>query len=228
MSSGSSSSSSSSSSSHVLLVGCRLRASPAGLVGMHENVFLSDFFSCVSRYFKLARDRLSSAPSPVNAERATAWAILAYLYDFCGNTDKFQESLLNQAAERGSSGVLPVGFAEMFHHKKTVKVCCGEVDTDEVESFCAQVQAPPKLNDAATGPEMYPLVMKSYRTLEQAVYGAAFCRGGTNPCGEGLEDVELGDEGEQATSQLRKPSFEVSDTAILRLKEQRGQFDRLE
>lgn len=41
--------------------------------------------------------------------------------------------------------VVAQGFAEIVDYRMTVKICCGEVDTDEVESFCAQVEAPPEV-----------------------------------------------------------------------------------
>lgn len=37
------------------------------------------------------------------------------------------------------------GFAELVHHRMTVKVCSGNVSVSEVESFCAQQQAPPQV-----------------------------------------------------------------------------------
>eukprot|EP00752_Nemacystus_decipiens_P005054 g4589.t1 len=301
----------------LLIKRCRLSASPAtGLIGMQENVFLSDFFSCVgfmpfttpsyiretmvklmataailqrrgavsnhgdgvrcsdpattgdscsngsgamdssgcifwcavalgalargvpiesvSRYCKLATDGLSSSSRPVNAERAMAWTILGYLYLFCGNTDKFQEyltlseSFVNQAVERGSSEALPVGFADIVHHRMTVKICCGEVDTDEVESFCAHVQPLPELNDAATESELYAFTMRSFRMFEQAVYGTAYSRTATSCCGEGLNDVELNREDERVNPRLMGPSDEVLDAMVVRIKEQQCQFERLE
>lgn len=35
------------------------------------------------------------------------------------------------------------GFAEMVHHRTTVKSCCKDADTGEAESVGARVQAPP-------------------------------------------------------------------------------------
>eukprot|EP00752_Nemacystus_decipiens_P005055 g4590.t1 len=188
----------------------------------------------VSRYCQLATDGLNSSSGPVNAERATAWTILGFLYLFCGNTDKFQEyltlseSFLNHAVERGSSEVLPVGFAETIGHKMTVKICCGEVDADEVESFCARVQPPPELSGTAAETELYKFQMRSFRMFEQAVYGTAYGRNDTTGCGEGLGDVELDREGEQVNPRLIGPSDELLDAMITGIKAQTCHLERLE
>ena len=38
------------------------------------------------------------------------------------------------------------GFAEIVHHRTTVKSCCTDAETGEVGSFGAQVQAPPEVS----------------------------------------------------------------------------------
>lgn len=84
----------------------------------------------------------------------------------------------------------------------------------------------PQLHEAATEPKLYTFVMRSYRMVQQTVYGAAYSAraiaGGHSP-----SDIERGDEGEEVDPRLFGASPEVLDTMIERLKEYSSQFGRL-
>ncbi|CBN75416.1 expressed unknown protein [Ectocarpus siliculosus] len=105
----------------------------------------------VAIYSRLARGALDAYTGPVDAEVAKAWAILAYLYGYMGDTAEFEEYLeladafLTASIEQGSTDMLPAGFAEMIHYKQTVRMQSGNVDATHIESWGARRQHPPQV-----------------------------------------------------------------------------------
>eukprot|EP00903_Cladosiphon_okamuranus_P015990 g14768.t1 len=188
----------------------------------------------VSRYCQLARHGLRSSPDPAHGERAMAWAILAYVYLFCGNTDMFQEymklseSCLHKSIEQGSFEILPLGFAEIVHHRKAIKCCCKDAETGQLESIGDQVQLPPDLREATTEPELYTFMVRSYGMLEQDLYRAAKRRSDIILSGGDSNDVERDKEGEKLKPRLAENSTEMLDTMEARLKQYARLFERLE
>eukprot|EP00752_Nemacystus_decipiens_P005052 g4587.t1 len=126
----------------------------------------------VAIYTQRATDALAQSHSgPADAELAQAWANLAYLYGFMGNSVKFQEYLtlseayLTATIEQGSADRLPVGLAEIIQDR-------GKAETSSnMESFCSrEYHEPPQLNGILTEHEVYRYVQQSFRVYEQALY----------------------------------------------------------
>ncbi|CAM9343803.1 unnamed protein product [Ectocarpus sp. 12 AP-2014] len=258
----------------------KLSASPAtGLVGMQENVFLSDFFGCVgflplttpshirgemvrmmtlstapnrpgashdspeqgqfgtifskdgittgnrlstgpsactfwcavgvgalvkgspvesvANYSRLARDALDAYAGPVNAEVAKAWAILGYFYGFMGDTATFQEylglsdSFLTDSIERGSTDILPAGFAEIVRFKQAVKVYTGNLDAAYIDFLGSRRRDPPQVNPAANEGDLFRYFSQTFAAFEELVFEKACKKSATRrhlsadePCGE--------------------------------------------
>ncbi|CAM9640330.1 unnamed protein product [Laminaria digitata] len=237
----------------VSLKRCRLRPSPAtGLVGMQENMFLSDYFDCVGflpftsqsniretlvnvfagsvsvqqsdsedysttdqhfdaimpadgqlpadpsicvfwcavalgalvkgrpiesveKYSRLAREALVNVSGPPTAEAGRGWAILAYLSDFSGDRDNFHEFVKRANAiicevEEQEDETLPVGLSDLVKHGETIRIYVGDVNKEEVDSFCNQKRPIPQITQAATKGEICKFVMQSYRSFGQALY----------------------------------------------------------
>ncbi|CAB1096251.1 unnamed protein product [Ectocarpus sp. CCAP 1310/34] len=142
-------------------VGALVNGSPVELVG---------------NYSGLARDALNAYTGPVNAEVAKAWAILGYFYGFMGDTTTFQEylglsdSFLTDSIERGSTDILPAGFAEIIRHKQTVKVYAGNLDAAYIDFLGARRRDPPQANPAATELDVFRYVTQSHTAFEQLVF----------------------------------------------------------
>ncbi|CAM9737968.1 unnamed protein product [Ectocarpus fasciculatus] len=130
----------------------------------------------VANYSRLATDALDAYTGPVDTEVAKAWAILGYFYGFMGDTATFQEYLtlsdtfLTASFERGSTDILPAGFAEIVRHKQTVKVYTGNVDAAYIDIIGAGRRDPPQVNPAATELDLYLYVTQSLIAFEQLVF----------------------------------------------------------
>ncbi|CAM9465409.1 unnamed protein product, partial [Ectocarpus fasciculatus] len=135
----------------------------------------------VANYFRLARVSLDSYTGPANPEVARAWTILGYLYGFMGDMAKFEEylgfadSFLAASIKEGSTDMLPVGFAEIVHHKDTVKVCSDNLDPADMESFCARHRDAPQVcvSEAVNDGELYRYVTQSFKVFQQVTYAKA-------------------------------------------------------
>ncbi|CAM9235425.1 unnamed protein product, partial [Ectocarpus sp. 8 AP-2014] len=168
----------------------------------------------VAIYSRLARGALDAYTGPVDAEVAKAWAILAYLYGYMGDTAKFEEYLeladafLTASIEQGSTDMLPAGFAEMIHYKQTVRMQSGNVDATHIESWGALRQHPPQINPAASEGDIYVYVARSIVAFNQMAFektckDSAACehasdhepclenRGGVSPHGNPLQTEEV-------------------------------------
>ncbi|CAM9902765.1 unnamed protein product, partial [Laminaria digitata] len=129
----------------------------------------------VGKYSRLAKEALADVSGAPNAEVARAWAILAYMSDFCGDHDNF-DAFLQRASgilcdvQREGNEPLPEGLSDVVKHGETIKLFVGDLDRKEVESFCYQEQANPQVHEAATEGDICKFVMRSYRSFEQALY----------------------------------------------------------
>ncbi|CBN75415.1 expressed unknown protein [Ectocarpus siliculosus] len=294
----------------------RLNASPAtGLVGMQENVFLSDFFGCVgflplttpshirgemvrmmtlstaphrpdasydsldqgqfgaifsedgittgnqlsagpsactfwcavgvgalvkgspvesvANYSRLARDALDAYTGPVNAEVAKAWAISGYFYGFMGDTATFQEylgladSFLTDSIERGSTDILPAGFAEIIRLKQTVKVYAGNLDAAYIDFLGSRRREPPQVNPAANEGDLYRYFCQASAAFEELVFEKACEKSATRrqlsidePCEE--------DRGGGSSHGADPQAEDVSDAMVTALKDGLIDFGHLQ
>ncbi|CAM9443720.1 unnamed protein product [Ectocarpus sp. 12 AP-2014] len=152
----------------------------------------------VANYSRLARDALDAYPGPVNAEVAKAWAILGYFYGFMGDTATFQEylglsdSFLTDSIERGSTDILPAGFAEIVRLKQTVKVYTGNLDAADIDFLGSRRRDPPQqVNPAANEGDLYRYFSQTFTAFEELVFEKACEKSATRrhlsadePCGE--------------------------------------------
>ncbi|CAM9468849.1 unnamed protein product [Ectocarpus fasciculatus] len=187
----------------------------------------------VANYSRRARDALDAYTGPVDAEVATAWAILAYLYGYMGDTAKFEEylelsdSFLMASIEQGSTEMLPAGFAEMVNHKQTVKVYAGTPDATDIDYLAARRQDPPQINPAASEEDVYQYVSQSLTTFDQVALEQA-CKNSAG-CGESSDDDSclenrVGDSPHGNTL----PVEEVSDAMVAGFKDDLVEFEQLQ
>eukprot|EP00752_Nemacystus_decipiens_P005048 g4584.t1 len=174
----------------------------------------------VACYTQLAMEALAGSSSRApDAEVALAWANLAYVYGFMGDLAKFQdylaksESCLTGSIEKGSDETLPMGFTEILQHREIGNACphnfFEEVDSDvELLLACARQRFHPKLNEAATQPELYQYVMQSIRAFEQAVFLKVVNDNTTYR--KRLEEAELVDAGAEFIGDKGNPSKEMT------------------
>eukprot|EP00904_Undaria_pinnatifida_P005091 jgi/Undpi1/1711/HiC_scaffold_11.g05101.m1 len=206
----------------------------------------------VEKYIRLAKDALANVSGPPNADVARALAILAYMSDFIGETVGWEEKLAfasnnEYASRRVSPSRSGFGFSDVVRHGETIKMFVGDVDRDEVESFCDQKQAVPQISQAATEGEICRYVLQSYRSFEQAVCQNVF---NTRPSARAVEgedepsydkvppdtaDVEFdaGSASRVVTSLMKEQAMEagysgVVDMMIAMLKAHSIRFERLE
>ncbi|CBN75414.1 expressed unknown protein [Ectocarpus siliculosus] len=133
----------------------------------------------VANYSRLARDALDAYTGPVNAEVAMAWAILGYFYGFMGDTATFQEylgladSFLTDSIERGSTNILPAGFAEIIRLEQTVKVYTGHLDAAYIDFLGSRRGDPPQVNPAANEGDLFRYFSQSLNAFEELVFEKA-------------------------------------------------------
>ncbi|CAN0123755.1 unnamed protein product [Ectocarpus sp. 6 AP-2014] len=133
----------------------------------------------VANYSRLARDALDAYTGPVNTEVAMAWAILGYFYGFMGDTATFQEylgrsdSFLTDSIERGSTDILPAGFAEIIRLKQTVKVYTGNLDASYIDVLGSRRGDPPQVNPAANEGDLFRYFSQSLNAFEELIFEKA-------------------------------------------------------
>ncbi|CAM9299056.1 unnamed protein product [Ectocarpus sp. 8 AP-2014] len=132
----------------------------------------------VAKYRHLAHEALTkSYPSSADAEVATAWAMLSYVYGCMGDLARFQEylalseSFLKSATAKGFTDTLPLGFAEVVLPVKIPNASCGQWET---KSLDAEEYVPPQLADVAAEGELYKYIAQSFKAFEQAFQQKAF------------------------------------------------------
>ncbi|CAN0100861.1 unnamed protein product, partial [Ectocarpus sp. 12 AP-2014] len=143
----------------------------------------------VEKYSQLAQAALpKSFSGPADAEVAKAWAMLAYLCGFMGDLARYQEylavseSFFRSCVEHGSTGTLPLGFAEVVKFTEISDSCCGQ--RQKILSS-GDEQAMPQLNEAATEGEIYRYVAQSLKAFEQGSHAIANeqrVKTGETPC----------------------------------------------
>ncbi|CAN0270947.1 unnamed protein product [Ectocarpus sp. 12 AP-2014] len=294
----------------------RLSASPAtGLVGMQENVFLSDFFGCVgffpfttpshirgemvrmmtlstaphrpgashespeqgqlgaifsedgittenrlstgpsactfwcavgvgalvkgspvesvANYSRRAREALDAYTGPVNTEVAMAWAILGYFYGFMGDTATFQEhlglsdSFLTDSIKRGSTDILPAGFAEIVRLKHTVKVYGGNLDAAYIDFLGSRRRDPPQVNPAANEGDLFRYFSQSLHAFEELVFEKAYEKSATRRYLSADEPCEE-DRGSGSPHGNAPQAEDVSDAMVTGLKDGLIDFENLQ
>lgn len=84
-----------------------------------------------------------------------------------------------------------------------------------------------QLNAAASEPELYTFVTRSYRMFEQAVYGKAYCQSTFTPDGHS-SGAESDKEDTGVDLRLNGASAEVLNTMAACLKNRSCQYERLE
>ncbi|CAN0077464.1 unnamed protein product [Ectocarpus sp. 12 AP-2014] len=89
--------------------------------------------------------------------------------EYLGLADTFFTASINE----GSADTLPAGFAEIVHHKDTVKVCSDNLDPADMESFCARHRDAPRICEAVNDGELYRYVTQSFKVFQQVVYSKA-------------------------------------------------------
>ncbi|CBN75413.1 expressed unknown protein [Ectocarpus siliculosus] len=162
-----------------------------------------------------------------------AWAILGYFYGFMGDTGMFQEylgladSFLTDSIERGSTDILPAGFAEIVHHKQTVKAYSGNLDPAHDDSLAARRQHLPEVNPAANEGDLFRYFSQSQTAFEELVFEKACEKSAARrhlsadePCEEGRCD---------ANPHGNVPQVEeVSDAMVIALKAGLLDFEHLQ
>ncbi|CBN75400.1 hypothetical protein Esi_0093_0019 [Ectocarpus siliculosus] len=143
----------------------------------------------VEKYSQLAQEALpKSVSGPADAEVAKAWAMLAYLCGFMGDLARYQEylavseSFFRSSVEHGSTGTLPLGFAEVVKFTEVSDSCCGQ---RQINWSSGEEQAMPQLNEAATEGEIYRYVAQSLKAFEQGTHAIANeqrVKAGETPC----------------------------------------------
>ncbi|CAN0140050.1 unnamed protein product, partial [Ectocarpus sp. 12 AP-2014] len=187
----------------------------------------------VGNYSRFARDALNAYTGPVNAEVAQAWAILGYFYGFMGNTATFQEylglsdSFLTDSIERGSTDILPPGFAEEVRHKQTVKVYAGNLDAAYIDFLGARRRDPPQANPAATELDVFRYVTQSLTAFEQLVFEKVCEKSATIRPASNDEPCE--EDGGGGSPHGNAPQAEeVSDAMVTGLKDGLIDFEHLQ
>ncbi|CAM9555961.1 unnamed protein product [Ectocarpus fasciculatus] len=147
-------------------------------------------FESVASYAQLAQEALAKSRSdPADAEVAKAWLILANLYGFMGDMERFEkylalsDSFLRSAIEKGSTDILPVGFAEIVKFKEFANASCGEWPLEA--STAHEEYPPPQLNEVATEAELYRYVSRSCKAFEKAIHARVteqMASGGNSLC----------------------------------------------
>ncbi|CAN0090205.1 unnamed protein product [Ectocarpus sp. 4 AP-2014] len=164
----------------------------------------------VAKYRHLAHKALTkSYPSSADAEVATAWAMLAYVYGFMGDLARFQEylalseSFLKSATAKGFTDTLPLGFAEVVLPVKIPNASCGQW---EAKSFDAEEHVPPQLAlpsqlaDVAAEGELYKYIAQSFKAFEQAFQQKAYKQSAKNV------ETPGEDEGHGESDRNRRPA----------------------
>ncbi|CAN0124084.1 unnamed protein product [Ectocarpus sp. 6 AP-2014] len=187
----------------------------------------------VTIYSRLARGALDAYTGPVDAEVAKAWAILAYLYGYMGDTAKFDEylelsdSFLIASIEQGSTDMLPAGFAEMVNHKQTVKVYAGNPDATDIDSLAARRQDPPKITPAASERDVFRYVVQSLAAFDQVAFEKA-CKNSA-PCGQSSDDEPyLENRGDGSPHGNAPPVEEVAHAMVAGFKDDLVEFEHLQ
>ncbi|CAM9311543.1 unnamed protein product [Ectocarpus sp. 12 AP-2014] len=187
----------------------------------------------VAKYSRLARDALDAYAGPVDAEVATAWAILGYLYGFMGDTAMFQEylgladSFLTDSIERDSTDILPAGFAEIVRHKQTVKAYSGNLDTAHDDSLAARRQRLPKVNPAANEGDLFRYFSQSQTAFEELVFEKACEKSATRRHLSADEPCEEDRSGANPHGNAPRAK-EVSDAMVIALKAGLLDFEHLQ
>ncbi|CAM9879849.1 unnamed protein product [Ectocarpus sp. 13 AM-2016] len=197
----------------------------------------------VANYFRLASVSLDSNTGPANPELARAWTILGYLYGFMGDMSKFEEYLgfadafFTASINEGSADTLPAGFAEIVHHKDTVKMCSDNLDPADMESFCARHRDAPQVATlllvsiyickAVNDVELYRYLTQSFKVFQQVVYSKAW---GTSASRRRLSDDKCRAEGgEGVSAKINGPlEDDVLDAMATGLRGYVIEFDQLE
>ncbi|CAM9439113.1 unnamed protein product [Ectocarpus sp. 4 AP-2014] len=187
----------------------------------------------VTIYSRLARGALDAYTGPVDAEVAKAWAILAYLYGYMGDSAKFDEylelsdSFLIASIEQGSTDMLPAGFAEMINHKQTVKVYAGNPDATDIDSLAARRRDPPKINPAASEGDVFRYVVQSLAAFDQVAFEKAW--NNSAACGQSSDDESsLENRGGGSPHGNAPPVEEVADAMVAGFKDDLVEFEHLQ
>ncbi|CAN0123820.1 unnamed protein product [Ectocarpus sp. 6 AP-2014] len=187
----------------------------------------------VANYSRLARDALDAYTGPVNAEVAKAWAILGYFYGFMGDTATFEEylgladSFLTDSIERGSTDILPAGFAEIIRLKQTVKAYAGNLDAAYIDFLGSRLREPPQVNPAANEGDLYRYFCQAFAAVEEFVFEKACEKSATRrqlsidePCEE--------DRGGGSSHGAAPQAEDVSDAMVTALKDGLIDFGHLQ
>ncbi|CAM9651184.1 unnamed protein product, partial [Ectocarpus sp. 4 AP-2014] len=187
----------------------------------------------VANYSRLARDALDAYTGPVNTEVAKAWAILGYFHGSMGDMAKYEEylelssSFLIDSMQKGSTDMLPAGFAEIVSQKDTVQVYSGQLDAAGIESLGTLRRHAPQMKPAACEADFYRYVAQSHAAFEQVVFQRACQNSATRR--HSKEDEPCEDNGGGAIPHGNAPQAEeVSDAMVAALKEGLMDFEHLQ
>ncbi|CAM9281330.1 unnamed protein product [Ectocarpus sp. 8 AP-2014] len=187
----------------------------------------------VANYSRLARDALDAYIGPVNAEVAKAWAILGYFYGSMGDMANYMKylklsgSFLIDSIEKGSTDMLPAGFAEIVGQKDTVQVYSGHLGAAGVELLGAQRQCAPQIKPAVCEGDIYRYVAQSHTAFELVAFKRACEKSATG--GHSREDEPCEENSGGAIPHGNAPQAEeVSDAMVSGLKDGLIDFEHLQ
>eukprot|EP00903_Cladosiphon_okamuranus_P014230 g13219.t1 len=128
-------------------------------------------------YIRLAESSLAGdVDVAVMPDVARAWTLMAYLFGFCGNSERFREcrrraeKVFHLSDEEASADRSE--FELLIQHAEGLDLFYGDGYTtpSHVRSYIKDPGPHPKMSDAATSTNMCQFVMQSYRRFGQAFF----------------------------------------------------------
>ncbi|CAM9429896.1 unnamed protein product, partial [Scytosiphon promiscuus] len=130
-------------------------------------------------YIRLAENALSGDVLGNESAVARAWALMAYLYGFCGDSENFrncqrraEEYFLVSEMEGEQDAADRLEFELLIQHADGLDLFYGDgsVSLAHVKAYLDKCDPHPQLDEAATSDNMCRFVMRSYRSFGQAFF----------------------------------------------------------
>ncbi|CAN0144471.1 unnamed protein product [Ectocarpus sp. 12 AP-2014] len=132
----------------------------------------------VAPYIRLAEAALVGNEEGVFSDAARAWTLMAYLYGFCGDSEKFRkcqehaERCFHDGRTEGEDTSEEEEMRVLIEHADGLGIFYGEgaVSRDHVASYLQRSGPHPQAADATTASRLSQFVMQSYHRFGQAFF----------------------------------------------------------
>ncbi|CAM9343954.1 unnamed protein product [Ectocarpus sp. 12 AP-2014] len=137
------------------------------------------------------------------------------------------DSFLTDSIERGSTDILPAGFAEIIRLKQTVNVYTGNLDAAYIDFVGSRSRDPPKVNPAANERDLFRYISQSLHAFEELVFEKACEKSATRRHLSADEPCEE-DRGSGSPHGNAPQAVDVSDAMVTGLNDGLIDFEHLQ